>query len=300
VDRTIALRLGAAVRFSDRWEGNVATIDVDEDWEVINLTITRGLLRWKSSVKLPFAAVVERSAGHVAFDCTSRQAFAREIPPIAAPARPLSVNTPVSLAGGVLAGLMVRQNFVEAILIHEWAGQRRRLKIPVEKTVFEGKMLRLLGQSERLPVYHSDDGILSSIRNALSASSDLSPDEKRSVIASVDNGAVRLYGNVRTKTARVNAGRIAAAVDGVSTVTNEIVDDLALEIDLGQLLERSGTQRAADVQARSSLGEVTLFGRAASPNAADEIVRVVSRAPGVRTVKSRIGIRAAHAKTLPL
>src|SRR5437899_8012075 len=103
----IPLFLGCPVRFQERWSGRLAGLEVTEDWEVLNVTIERGLVR-KSNVRLPLSAATSWSAEYLAFDGTSSEAaFAREVPPVAAPARPISAETPVAMTGVRLAGVII-------------------------------------------------------------------------------------------------------------------------------------------------------------------------------------------------
>ena len=293
MDKTTALNLGSPVRFHDCWSGHLTAIDVDDDWEVLNLQLTRGLWRWTSSVKLPFSAVSEFSPEYVAFDATSDQAFNREIPPVAAMMRTLSPTTQVSLPGSAIAGVLVEGKFARALLIHESTGRRRRLRIPADKATFEGSALRLIGQSDSLPIYRDDEEVLAQIRDAISSSPDITQDDRRNVTIIATGGAVVISGNVRTGVVRHEIDRIVSSLYGAASVTNEIVDDLSLEIALGWALERGGVQRTSDIYVRSALGEVTVFGRAHSPTAADDVIRLISQTPGVCSVKSRLETKSA-------
>ncbi len=286
--------LGARVKFQDRWQGKVTAVEVDETWEVLNVIVRRGFWRWKKSVKLPFSASNGWSDSYIAFDCTSGQAFAREIPPIAAPVRPLSAETPVALPGSTFAGLLVDalDRIADELIIQQRTGIRRQVKIPVDSVAFEGKVLHIATQAE-LDIYRSDPDLRSSVQDALVTDRWLTMDDRRALAIEVTGGGVQLRGNVRTKQAKERAGLITGAIEGVVAVNNEIVDDMDLESALGQLLDRSGLQRSADVYARSSLGEVTVFGRAGSPGTVREILRAISQTPGVRAVRSRLEVRAA-------
>lgn len=286
--RSAPLILGVPVQFRDRWQGRLTAIEVDETWEVLNLVVRGGLLRWSSAVKLPFSASTGWSDHHVAFDCTSRQAFAREVPPIAAPARPLSKDTPLSLPGAALAGLLVERSSRRAGQVIITASAVRRSRVPVADVSFEGKVMRIAAQAENLAPYLTDEEIALRVRHILARDGILTGEERGSVIADVSSGVVTLSGNVRTKRVRERIEALAAAMDGASGVRNQVVDDIELELAIGQALSRSGLQRRAEVYARSMLGEVTLFGSAASAATVDDVVRVVSAVPGVRTVRSLI------------
>ena len=282
----VPLVLGAAVQFRDRWQGTLASIEVDEEWEVLNLAVRRGMLRWTTSIKLPFSASPAWSDQRVSFDCTSRQAFAREVPPVAAPARPLSADTPTSMPGAHLSGLLVEPTTRRAseVIIRLSGGPKGRL--PVRDVSFEGKVLRIAAQAENLAPYLTDDALSLQVREMLEAT--LAGDERRSVSADVHSGVVTLKGNVRTKQTREWLTMVVGAVEGATNRHSEVVDDMELELRIGQALASSGLSRNAGVYARSALGEVTLFGYAPAAAAMDEIVRVVSRVPGVRRVRSRM------------
>jgi osmotically-inducible protein OsmY len=75
-------------------------------------------------------------------------------------------------------------------------------------------------------------------------------------------------------------------VPGIAGISDEIVDDIRLEKDIGLALDKAGLQRRADVYSRSNLGRVTLYGSSPSPSMTEDIVREVARVRGVRDVKS--------------
>ncbi len=286
----VPLSLGAAVQFRDRWQGRLAAVEVDEAWEVLNLVIRRGLFRWSNSVKLPFSAARAWSDKRVTFESTSREAFSREVPPVAAPARPLSANTPISLPGAGLSGLLVEPtgHRVREVIIGR--GGSRKNRVPVSEISFEGKGMRIVAQAENLALYVPDEELSLRVRHILGRDGVLTGEERGSVSADVSAGVVTLKGNVRTKRPRERIAELAAGVEGATALRNQVVDDIDLELEIGQALSRSGVQRNADVYARSTLGEVALFGSAPSSRAVDDIVRVISRVPGVRSVRSRIEV----------
>jgi osmotically-inducible protein OsmY len=290
-DRKVAaLRLGAPVQFRDRWQGKVAAIEVDEEWEVLNLVVKRGVLRWSTSVKLPFSASPQWSDDRVAFECTSRQAFAREIPPIAAPARPLSPKTPVSLPGARLAGLLVEpgRRLATDIIIRRG---RAKNQAPVGDVSFQGKALHIATHGENLRLYLTDDELENQAREALAATRELTGEERRTARVEASGGVVMVRGNVLTKNTKRALERAMSRLAGAATIRMEVVDDLELELAIGQALERTGLTHATRVYARSSLGDVTLYGEAPSPQVADDIVRAVSRLPGVRSVRTLLQVR---------
>lgn len=286
---TAPLRLGSPAMFTDKWEGRLTSIEVDEDWRVLNVGVSRGGLRRQTSVRLPFSAAVAWSGARVAFACRSAQAFARELPPVAAPARPLSVSTPVSVAGATLVGLLVEPTHRAATDILLRIGREER-RAHLQDLRWEGKTLGLTVQPEALPLYVADEELVRRVLAALSDRHLLAPEDRRTVVAEASGGVVQLTGNVRTKAAARRAAAAAATVPGVVRVENAIVDDASLEVTAGRALDAAGLQRTAQIFVRSAWGEVTLLGRAPTVAIAEEAVRVVRDLPGVRTVRSCVQI----------
>lgn len=283
------LAIPAAANFTDRIDGTVTSLDIDEAWEVLNVTVTRGLFK-RVSVRLPFSTVRAWSWAGCAFNCTSAQAYAREIPPIAAPARPVSPDTPVALPGVTLAGLIVGVTTRQAteLIFKLGAGYRRA---PVAGARFDGKTLHPGLAVDAMAVYKTDVDIEDAVSAAIVRNKALMPDELRHLDVRSSGGIVTLSGNVRTSAAKQRAAA-AASVPGVIAVQNDIVDDMDLEVATGRALASAGLQRTGEVYARSILGSVTVFGTVLSERVAEDIVRTLARVPGVRTVTSRIEVRA--------
>ncbi|MDO8614457.1 MAG: BON domain-containing protein [Dehalococcoidia bacterium] len=298
MDRISALRLGSKIRFQDRWRGTLAGFEVDEEWAVLNILVQSGALFWRAAVKLPFAIAGEWSDEHVALDCNSFKAFARDLPPVAAPARPVSGQTPIAMAGARLAGLLVSRNdrrATEVLIRHGAAGAIYRIRTAEAK--FEGKTLTPAVQVEKMPLYRSDGELQAAAAAALAADHILAGDEKRTIVVQASAGVVTVRGNVRNAPARERIQQIAARIPGIMALHSQVVDDVHLEAALGLALERAGLQRIASVYVRSSLGEVVLFGRAPALAVIEDVVREAGRAPGVRAVTSRMEIAPAAAQT---
>jgi osmotically-inducible protein OsmY len=280
------LRIGARVRFQDRWQGTISAIDVAEDWEVLNVTVTSGILFFRNQVKLPFTLVKAWDRDLVDIDATSFHAFAGEIPPVAAPSRPISVDTPVAHPGARLAGFLVRTTDRRATEALIGKGVSGVFRIPISEVSFEGKVLALGRSFENLAPYSGDEEITQRVHDAIAADLSLTPDDKRSLSMSVESGTMTIGGNVRMPPTRTRVGTIVSAVAGIVGVRNEIVDDIDLEKDIGLAIDKAGFQRHADVYARSNLGQVTLYGASPSPTMTEDIVRAVARVRGVREVKN--------------
>jgi osmotically-inducible protein OsmY len=282
------LRLGSRVCFEDRWQGHVSALDVTEDWEVLNLTISSGVLFLQQS------AVKTLADGQVYISANSIQAFAREIPPVAAPARPVSAATPVSRSGTRFAGVILNtadKRATEALVSRGLTAYR----VPVSQLTFEGKTLTFTSAPDELAEFHADSDILARIRSAITEDQNLSPDDKRSVSVDMQGGVAILGGNVRLKQTAERVEALVSSVPGVVSVRNTITDDFELEAAIGLALDRQGLGRDAEVYARSSLGEVTLYGSVSSQRQADDIVRAVEKAPGVRQVQNLLAVRATAA-----
>ncbi len=294
--KTALLRLGSPVRFRDRWEGRLSGFEVDEEWAVLNVVVRRGILRSRS-VKLPFSAAAEWSADGVLLECTSGQAFRREVPPVAAPARPLSRRTPVSLARVRLAGALVerRERRVTHLLFKLAIPPFGERRAGLEEVSLEGGRLELTVQPRALALHRSDEELHRLVREALAARPSLTADDRRALTVEVADGTVRLGGNIRGPQGKKRAQEAAAALAGVVGVQNEIVDDAKLEMAVARALMQDEPLLGAAVYVRSSLGLVTLSGYAPSAEALDEVLRVASRVPGVRSLRNRLEVRPAAA-----
>jgi osmotically-inducible protein OsmY len=288
------LRLGTRICFEDRWQGRLTGFDVSEEWEVMNISVSTGFLVSQTTVKLPFSVVTRFDKTGVYLNVISFSAFAREHPPIAAPARPISAKTPVGHPGAKVAGALVRTNDRRATdFLLDSRGKVRR--VSRDQVTFEGPTLAVGQQLDTLPQYYDDEEIMERIRAAIGDDPVLPIDDKSMLEISVDRGNVALAGNVRARSTRELAQGIVQRTPGVVSVKNEIADDLALETAIGLALARAGHTRTSEVQARSNLGKVTLWGYAPSIRAIDDIVRDVARVPGVRHVESHIELRAPAA-----
>ncbi len=289
--RIAPLRLGSRIKFLDRWAGRLTALEVTEDWEILNVVLERGGLG-RASVRLPLSAATDWTEGSiVCSQVTADQAFARAVPPVAAPARPISAGTPVAQAGARLSGALVdtRSHRATDILIRA-ARHSGDLRIGVEHVGFEGKVMTLAAQLDALRPFRSDDELLTLAREALAHAPGVTGADRRALSLQASDGRIHMTGNVRTKRMRFAAEEaVAAALDGVP-VECRVADDIRLELDVGQAMERAGLQRRAHIFVRSVLGEVTLSGRASSGGVAEEAARVVSRVPGVRAVRNNLTV----------
>jgi osmotically-inducible protein OsmY len=158
--------------------------------------------------------------------------------------------------------------------------------VPVEDVSFEGKVLHIATHGENLRLYLTDDELQNRAREALAATRELTGDERQNISVEISGGVVMVRGNILTSNTMRALERTMSRLADTATIRMEVVDDLELELAIGQAMERAGFTHAAHVYARSSLGEVTLYGEAPSPQVSDDIVRAVSRLPGVRSVRS--------------
>jgi osmotically-inducible protein OsmY len=282
---TSPLRLGCRLRFHDRWQGTLAGMDVDENWEVLNLVLERGFARWTSRVKLAFSAALRWSYDELELDCTSSQAFRREIPPVAAPARQLTKQTPLSLPGARLRGLLVEpgRRLATDVFVSRGANKYR---VAVTAVSFDGKVLHM--PEHQLVPYLTDEELVDAVRTTLASNSRLAGEERAALAVTAAGGVVTLGGNVRTRQMKDMIEAALSRLPVAADLRLDVVDDIDLELAIGRALNRAGLQHRAEVYARSLLGDVTIFGRAPSAATVDEITRVVSQIPGVRTVTSRM------------
>ncbi|MBI2913723.1 MAG: hypothetical protein HYY03_07375, partial [Chloroflexi bacterium] len=177
--RLAPLHLGSPIRFKDRWQGRLLALEVTEDWEVINVVARRGLLR-TTSVKLPFAAARDWSRRHISFDCTSDEAFGRQLPPLAALAHTLSAAS-LAAPGARLAGALVERQKRQAthLLVARGMARAPERQAAVGEVSFEGGRLRLAVQVDALPLYRDDEDLLLLVREALAMHPHLTADDRR-------------------------------------------------------------------------------------------------------------------------
>ncbi len=279
-----ALRIGARVRFRDRWQGRIAAIEVAEGWDVLNVTVESGLLAFRKRVRLPLSAAKGWDYDLVDFDAVSFEAFAGGVAATAAPARVLNGSTPVAHTGTRFSGLLVDRvsRRAEELLLSTRAGRPRRVR--VSDVNFDGRSVVLTVPFANLAPYYSDGELTQKIHDAISAHPHLAPDDRRSITVTAEGGRVTIGGNVRMPTGKAPVIEAVSAVRGVVSVKDEIVDDISLEKTIGLALERAGIQRRAEVFARSNLGRVSLYGSSPSAGVTDDVIRAVKQVRGVREV----------------
>lgn len=279
------LKIGAKVRFEDRWQGRISGLDVSESWEVLNVIVSSGVLFFARSVKVPFSAVSAWEESFVDIAAVSFHAFNRELPPVPVPTNPITSSSPVSHPGTRFAGVMMNRNtrvVTEALI----AKGRRWFRVAAPEARVEGNTINLFRDFKTLPRYFADSALETRLHDAVADDAALTTDDKSSLSLGVESGVAIVGGNVRVEPTRAHVRSLAAGVPGIVSVREEAVDDISLETSIGLALDRSGLQRRAQVFARSSLGRVTLYGSAATRQLEDDVVREVSRVPGVRQVDS--------------
>lgn len=290
------LVLGSRAVFADNHSSRLTALEVNESWEILNIAVSQGVLRWVQRVRLPFSLVSSWSETAVNLSCTRTEAFSREIPPIAAPSRPISAETPISLAGSRLAGALVSpvSRKVSSLIVRLGT---KLLRVGTSDVTFEGKTLRLTVQPDTLPEHRADRDIAAEVWRLLRDDNVIMPDELRRLEIKTAGGVVTLSGNVRRKSTRERAESLVAGVAGVTELKSHLKDDLQLEIDIASQLHQAGIQRVANVYARSSLGDVMLYGRSPTTQISEDATRIASAVDGVRNVDNRIEIRAEPATT---
>ena len=289
-----ALRLGGPVRFRDRWQGRLASFEVDDDWLVLNLVISRGIFR-PSEVKLPFSIATDWDDDSLSLDCTSYEAFSREIPPLAVPPKPLSAKTPLSLANVRLAGALVERASRRAghLMLSRGLFASDQRVVPVQDIAFEGGSIRLATQADALPIYRRDSELLQAVRDSLAAHPYLTADDRHSLSVEVVDGTAYLSGNVRTPQAETHVHEAASSVLGAAAVQATVINDRQLEIAIGQALDAAGLFRHERIYVRAALGEVTLGGFLTSTAPITNILKVAEAVPGVRSLDNRMEVVAS-------
>lgn len=288
------LRLGCPVRFRDRWQGRLAALEVDDQWLVLNLVLSHGIFR-PTEVKLPFTTASQWDDNAVSLDCTSYEAFDRQIPPVAVPARPLSARTPLAAGDARLAGVQVETASRRAghLLLRRGLLASDLRLVPITDVVLEGGTIKLATQWHALPVYRRDPDLLQAVREALAVHPYLTADDRRGLAVEIVDGTAYVSGNVRTPQAEAYVHEAAVSVPGVTAVGGALTNDRQLEIEIGRALDVAGLFRHARVYVRAALGDVTIGGFVATEAATPDILRVVSAVPGVRSVEDRMEVESA-------
>jgi osmotically-inducible protein OsmY len=284
-----ALRLGGPVRFRDRWQGRLASFEIDDDWLVLNLVISRGIFR-PSEVRLPFSIAADWDDDALSLDCTSYEAFRREIPPLAVPPKPLSAKTPLSVADVRLAGALVERTSRRAshLMLSRGLFASDQRVVPVQDIALEGGIIRLEAQADALTIYRRDSDLLQAVRDTLAAHPYLTADDRRGLGLEVADGTVYLSGNVRSPQAEGHVYEAASSVPGVAAVRGVVINDRQLEIEIGRALDAAGLFRHERIYVRAALGEVTLGGFITSAAPTANILRAAEAVPGVRSLDNRM------------
>jgi osmotically-inducible protein OsmY len=294
-DKNASLRLGSRVCFEDRWQGRVSGLEVDEDWNVFNISVTSGFLFASSSIRLPFTSVSSWSDDSVRIAANSFKAFGRQIPPVAAPARPLTSGTPVSSPGAKFAGLVIREHDRRAVEVILSRGVGGLYRVPLEDVSFTGKTMTIAVQPEQLVRYYPDAAISEELHRLIAEDPALTTDDKRHIQADVENGVVTVSGNVRVRQTHDYMDARAVSAPGVVSVRNELHVDFEIETAIGFALNAAGASPLGKAYVRSNLGEVQIDGTVPTERAAEDVVRIVARVPGVHSVINRLQVRSAAA-----
>lgn len=288
------LRFGSPLRFHDRWEGRLDACEVDADWAVCNLIISRGLVL-RQSVRLPFSAVSQWSADVVTLDCAADEAFGRHIP-AEPPGQRLDSRTRVAGTQARLVGLLVEHRSRRAthLLLERGPFLPEDRLLPIQEAVLKDSAIVLSRQLEAYPIYRSDDDLIHAVRAALADHPYLSEDDRRGLIVEASDGVLYLRGNVRTAAARGWAQQCAQQVDGALEIRNEVIDDPALEIAVAKALAEASLFRQARVFVRAVRGDIILTGYVPSLAVQREIERVAAAVEGVRGLTAKLQFQPAE------
>jgi osmotically-inducible protein OsmY len=134
-----------------------------------------------------------------------------------------------------------------------------------------------------LPEFHSDDEIRVKVLERINEDPRFAGIDRYTQRIDVYAGLVRLSGHVRTSGLKYSAQDLAAATRGVLAVDNQLIADDELVVSIEHALRAHGLQ-LEDLEVSTLLGQVTLRGRASTPDDREAAERLVRRLPGVESV----------------
>lgn len=104
------------------------------------------------------------------------------------------------------------------------------------------------------------------------------------ILVEVENGHVNAWGHVRKDFHRRRIEAIIAAVPGVTAVSNHIVSDNQLAVDIAQALSSDERTRSIFLTVSCGHGWVTLIGEVNTIEALEAVEEVLSTVPNVRGI----------------
>lgn len=135
----------------------------------------------------------------------------------------------------------------------------------------------------------TDELLEAEVREVLYCSSEFrANDAFQSIAVTVRDHEVTLQGNVRTLWRALLAETITRQVRGVWNVQNELIGDDELEDAVLHTLRRDSRLRLPPLHVRASLGQVTLTGQVRTAEEVAQVLLLVRRVPGVRTIDNQL------------
>lgn len=280
--------LGEPIIGQGSWSARVRGVKVEaERLEVEDLVVERGLVR--RSYLIPFRDVTRSPNGVLAVPYPEREltghkiASRREYGTVGhVVSRSTSLLSDEKRLGRVTHVIIDAKSSTLVELVVKGGREKAQFTlVPTAAISLEGDDVRLSTTEEeflKLPIYRPDADIAYAVDRALYNDPITGPVDYKGIRLVVDSQQVTLHGNVRAPSARNAAEKVTGAVDGVLGVTNEIVSDWELEMQIaGKLAQDSRTSRAR-ILVHSSMGRVRLEGNVSSAeirSAADEVTALV-------------------------
>ena len=156
---------------------------------------------------------------------------------------------------------------------------------------------RVDNQLEVAAIERNDDEVRADVQFNLSSDSLL---KGETLTVMVSKGAVILSGEVKGHAAKFHAGRLAARVRGVQSITNDVkvawdstTNDDAVRVKIEERLKSNGITQANAMRIRVSVreGHVTLSGSVSRSSELNEAVRIAKLTDGARSVTNDITLR---------
>ena len=196
---------------------------------------------------------------------------------------------------GLLRGLLATAEMeLASLVVRVSRAPRRKVIVPADRiNELEPTGVYLAVDRERLlslPDYRLDAEIAADIERALAGDRVLRRIDYEYVDIYVQDGIVRLEGNIAHPTTTARIKRAICAVPGLLGLEDHLVEDVKLQTAVAQAVARHDELRGARIRVGVQHGAVYLTGTVHTPECRELAQQIVERVPGVRTVSNELRV----------